>query len=438
MSQMLQNKLMWILIILLLLIPGCSGGNELDPSSAPISIASTAVLPKSPTPIATSTILPSSTPSATPRPGEVEFQCIEIGDDPKALSNLSGTLVLNGDIVPIVDGKVIYQPSLLVDLTSGDQIPISENTVDERYAVSPGGSYLAFVAQYSSDYKEVQANIIDSKNNLLAEIAEKNFWSMEWLDDETLFLDARDTESNPLVALYPFINKRKILQPFVTENERIAPFDSERLFDWGFYGFHKIIYNPTFTRAIYASSDGVVFRDLTTNKDIATFGNGLWGMSPKWSPEGLRLALGLNTTAGSGWENRKYELVILDQNGKQLLMTNLSALPGPVYISSLSWSPDGSRVAFWYTTNEDENKELRLAVYDIETQKVKDYCIVKDFAYYQLHRNDASPIWSPDGNFLLISKADNMDKNPSVIIVDLQNERAAVVKSGYEPVGWMK
>jgi hypothetical protein len=71
------------------------------------------------------------------------------------------------------------------------------------------------------------------------------------------------------------------------------------------------------------------------------------------------------------------------------------------------------------------------------TQKTIDYCIIYNPSAHIWHRNDTSPIWSPDGNFLLI-ETPNADNNPNVVIVDLVQEIAAVIKTDYEPVGWMK
>ena len=433
----------------ILVATGCQVGIRTDITSIPSPIPSSALATRSPTDLATSTVPITPTPSktATPPPGEVEYHCIDVSDDPTTLSGISGKIVSIGEIIPIVDGKSIHSPSLLVDLQTGEHIPLAFEETPSMFAVSSNSGYLAFDTKYGNDYTYMRINIIDSTNTPLGEFVEERA-SFDWLNDEILLLTGQIGGNNPLVALSPFESKRRVIEPFVTEEERVAPSDIEVLRDWGFYALHKIIYNPTLTRAIYASSDGVVFRDLTTNEDISSWGDiGLWGRSPKWSDDGTKLAIGWDTTASSYAASltEKDEILILDENGNLLSSTHLSELSGPVFISSSSWSPDGSHVAFWYANNrlmdtdpQMANYDLRLAVYDTTTQNLVDYCIEKDYDNYYLHRSDASPIWSPDGNSLVISKTNSPDSNPSVIIVDLENERAAVVMTGYEPVGWMK
>ena len=426
------DHFVWIALFAIILA-GCN-----NTITSPSPTASPTRLLESPTSLTTSTIpiAPTPTSTATPPHGEVEYHCINIGDDPTTLNALTGKIVLNGELIPHSEGKWLSNPSLLVDLQTGEQITLAPEDSPSMFVISPNGRYLAYDTKYGNDYTYMRINIVDSTNTPVGKFVEKSA-SFEWLNDEILFVHGQ--VRNNLIALYPFENKRIIIPPFETEKERKFPYDFQMLYDWGFYGSNKIIYNSTLTRAIYAARDGVIFHDLTTNQDIYTLKTGGdWGVSPKWSPDGTKLAISININLDFGWENRKYELVILDQNGKQLLMTNLSALPGLVYISSLSWSPDGGRIAFWYTTNDDLNTGLRLAVYDTSSQKVIDYCIVKNSDYFSGRGNDTSPIWSPDANFLLISKTDKPDNNPSAIIVDLNNERATVVKTEYEPVGWMK
>lgn len=385
------------------------------------------------------TNLPAVTPEATLSASGIEYHCINISDDATKLSDMKGMLVLNGYLVPGAKNN----PSLLVDIRSGTQVPLVADDTTDRFVVSPSGSYLAFDVWEGNGSHNWQINILDSIGNILAKVVEQDVLEIEWLNDKTLLVNSLNEhlEHNPLIFLSAFDHKQKIVQPFVTQAERIGgPFDSELLRQWGFYSYHKIIYNSTLTQAIYAALDHngakVIFRDLPSNQDISTLLTQAWGISPKWSPDGTKLAIGMDFFLDP--KTRKYELAILDQNGVQLFTTHLSALPGSVYIPALSWSPDGSRVAFWYINNEDTTRDFRLAIFDTKTQKTVDYCITNNALTHVWHRNDVSPMWSPDGNFLLIETPNANDNNPNVVIVDLVQESAIIIKTGYEPVGWMK
>ncbi|MEP7136762.1 MAG: hypothetical protein ABI904_17690 [Chloroflexota bacterium] len=431
---MKQKLYLCLMLLSAFLISNC--GAAVNPVPSPI--ASVTVLIENSTPTETNT--PAITPTSTLSPSGIEYHCINISDDMTQLGSLNGTLVLNGHLVPTGNGKLISNPSLLVDMSSDNEIALAADDLTHAFVVSPDSDYLAFDVSIGNDYSKRQINILDSKGNVLAEIEEKDFVSMEWLSDKILLVDSQleQYKNSPLIFLSPFDHTQKIVQPFVNEFERIIPLDHEWIYRWGFYSAHKIIYNPTFTRAIYAASDSngskIVFRDLTSNQDISAFYTQAWGVSPKWSPDGTKMAIGVNVNSITG----KDELVVLDQNGVQLFATKLSTRPGKyAYISSLSWSPDGSRIAFWYTTSEDSNHDLRLAVFDIKTQKTIDYCITNNAPAHLWHRNDTSPIWSPDGSFLLI-ETPNANNNPNVVIVDLVQEGANIIKTGYEPIGWMK
>ena len=410
---MIQKLYLYFTMLLALLIPGCGTAVNMATSLVPSPIASATQLPESLTSVPTTTSLPTTTPAATLYSGEVEYHCIKVGDDVRQLGSLNGTLVLNGYLVPGTKNN----PSLLVNMSSGNQVPLVADDLTHRFVISPSGSYLAFDVSIGNDSGKRQINVVDSAGNTLVNVVEQDLVSMEWLNDKTLLVDSQLElySNNPLIFLSPFDHKQKVVQPFITQAERIAPFDSEPIYEWGFYDFHKIIYNPTLTRAIYAARDQngakLVFRDLSSNQDIYNLrSQQAWGVSPKWSPDGTKIAISLNTK--SVFETMKYEIFILDQNG--------------------------SRVAFWYTANEDIMRDLRLSVFDTKAQKTIDYCITNNGPAHMWHRNDTAPIWSPDGDFLLVETPNVNVDNPNVVIVDLIQEYAAIVKTGYEPVGWIK
>jgi hypothetical protein len=433
-------KLLSLLSILLAI--GCKNSSkEIVPIYSPVAnITPTSITQQPHKDLA---LTPSATAAMPTDLSEIQFNCLKIQNDNIQSINVEGTLAL----VDIKSIDRMEQNLLLWDLSSGER-KILSSPYTFRYAVSPNGNFLAFdKAMFEgSKVKSQPIIIIDSDGNPLTTIDDQEGgYGFEWLDEENLLINS-PVGNNPLILFSPFTHKRKIIEPFPTESIRL--FDSELIYSWGFYAYHKIVYNKDLTRALYAFSGGsgpsVAIHNMTTNKDMAIFPtNEAFGVSPKWSTDGNKVAIGLNTNSSARTDTAnygvyKYEIFVINRDGEKLYSTNLASLSESIYISTLSWSPDNSHIAFWYTTNDENiNDNLELAVLDLNTKVIKNYCMMKDVEDHAWKRNDVSPIWSPDGKYLLVEINDN-NQNPRTIIVDIIREEAIFVISGVLPVAWMK
>lgn len=126
-----------------------------------------------------------------------------------------------------------------------------------------------------------------------------------------------------------------------------------------------------------------------------------------WSPDGSRLAfvspVVLNPNSGviGG------EIFLYTPRGIPQPVTNLSAAYGAVRINGLSvgelsWSPDGSRIAFWVTEMLSADLEGGLGqaiihILDVNTGAVTAYC---GYGTNEHTPNPPRLVWSPDGNYL--------------------------------------
>jgi len=70
---------------------------------------------------------------------------------------------------------------------------------------------------------------------------------------------------------------------------------------------------------------------------------------------------------------------------------------------------------------------------DTSTGEITNYCVAGDLTE---QRTSETPIWSPDGRYLVIEQV--LDKNQSLVIaVDTLREEAFAILENQIPVGWM-
>jgi Tol biopolymer transport system component len=215
-------------------------------------------------------------------------------------------------------------------------------------------------------------------------------------------------------------------------------------------GFGETAYDPTLNEVVYlqGGKDGstspihFVLWDTKTSRSLASFQIvGDLETVPRWSPDGKAFAFAPSLfEKASQWPS--YELMIVGRDGKFEQVTNLASYYPWVYISDLRWSPDGSKIAFWFSAFNQKpdfvsNAPQQLAVLDLTSRQVTNYCVPGHHAdaIGAVRRNEA-PLWSPDGDQIIIQNRYSEDHS-RVILVDLAKGIAAQVAEDMEPVGWM-
>ena len=116
----------------------------------------------------------------------------------------------------------------------------------------------------------------------------------------------------------------------------------------------------------------------TEFKNVTEQFGGQTYLSPKWSPDGKRLAL----TSTDGVPDGMTDVCVIDIEGNQL--KNLTQSPGIDEVGS--WSPDGSKIVFF--SNRDGNGEI----YVMDANGGNQVNVTNHSAL------DAAPTWSPDGS----------------------------------------
>ena len=121
-----------------------------------------------------------------------------------------------------------------------------------------------------------------------------------------------------------------------------------------------------FVQSHCEASGGRILKQLwmvpTTGGRATRFTAGERDSSPRWSPDGTRLAFLRTADPGSGQQPAGTQIVLIDANGGE--GTLLTSLPEGS-IRSLQWSPDGTRLGFgyrqvspeWTTTAQQERKQ---------------------------------------------------------------------------------
>jgi WD40 repeat protein len=272
-----------------------------------------------------------------------------------------------------------------------------------------------------------------------------------WLDNQRVVINlaAMDPQENTmkkpstLLLLNPFSGERQILRPdypkYYDKSFTTVP-------DWE--GWGGVVYDPTFTRAIYPRLMGdtdenytYALWDLSKKQLVTTLeeifsdyaGDNIYPM-PRWSPDGSQFVVDGLVAFPDHVESETY-LVSKDGLVKQL---NHLYPYGGVFTSISSWSPDGRYLATYLATDEVGYEQTKVVVVDIETLDITDFCLPITYGGegYGIGTPTSMPVWSPDGTQFLVVDWYSSD-HQSVILVDIAQGFAAKIAEDMQPVGWM-
>jgi Tol biopolymer transport system component len=156
---------------------------------------------------------------------------------------------------------------------------------------------------------------------------------------------------------------------------------------------------------------------------------------PRWSADGEKIAIATDFLEKDKTPGELYEI---DRDGTTKRLTNFSEKYPGFYIRDLSWSPDGSKIAFWLQTGENpmDVGDEHLAIYDATNEKVTEYCIYGDSVSFHSQSRVPAPIWSPDGTQVLVQNlySENLSK---VFLLDIDQNRVVEIAKNKKPIGWL-
>lgn len=399
------------ILIMVVLLSACvlSSGQSPNPPTQSSTLPAVATLiPTSPP-----TLQPSETPVLSQ---EISEACVQLDLDNKSQIPLKGVPVftnLSSDLV-----ESIY----LKDLEHlNTKLITNVGPLKNFWGISPDRKYLLYEYDTLSS-EECYLAITDASGQTLKEFDNRfpnDPYSADyynWQNDENIRV-VRSFTSQESFKIFP-----KIYNPFTGDywalKTDFRDYVAEELdwgLDWiahstGFFEGTNLVYDPSLTRVLYPKKGEIVsLTDVETGNELASIHLPNWGRLPKWSPDGKYLTL----IAGPNTYIAKDEIYMVQRDGSEFKrMTYLSNTFTQSGISDLAWSPDGTRIAFWAHTDpgdpDAEGTQSELMLLDIQTGEITNLCIQGISAITHLNEvvlfASLEPVWSPDGNQIMISQ----------------------------------
>jgi hypothetical protein len=374
------------------------------------TLAPTWTLTHTPTP----TLSPASTSTPTVASWmNLRTECLEITSELPADFRGSGSIILWK-----MQGA---DHSYAVNMETGVRSILPDDWNWWEWAISPDEHWLTL----QKDEDESTIQVLDPKGEVQATVHLEEDWGYSgWWDNERFEiykLIDRDNKIYSLITLNPF-----------TGNRQDFPAEYPDIYTLGAY-FFPLAYDPALTRLIYPyhtkGEMGFRLRDVDGGQTLAVVPSIIsLSSGPRWSPDGQQaLVIGLPDFPNFGY----FEFYTISRSGEVARLTDLGAYKAKISknrFSSYSWSPDGRYIAFWITIDEDPVE--RLAVLDVSTHSVVNYCVpgLKPLGAYP-------PIWSSDSQQMVVY--DPSLEGP-VVVVDIKQKRAAAIGMYLEPEFWLR
>jgi hypothetical protein len=432
-SQMAKRTL----ILLMLVLTGCSTEYSLTAIS---TIAPTTTVRPLTTFTHALTVTPS--PLATISSEVMRYQCLEIAESLPSDRSLKGVIAYNGE-----NNLSAY---LQNQETNGTYIfPREEGDRLLAFDVSSDGKWIMY-DHYSERTKEDRLVIATANGKpVQSDVADPQFlWN--WFDNQRLIHLKFLEDGTPTLQLFnPFTGEHQDLQADFPDSQM---FTSNTGFpsypNWNFSKGGSPVYDPTLTRVVYPGTAiekneewPIIIWDAQAGQAVAQFvTKDYWGETPLWTPDGKQFIFATKLNSKDTFPPAN-EFLAISRDGEAKQLTHFTDYFEKTSITNnYSMSPDGKLLAFWILAKPSVFEKAQLAVLNIETGKVTNYCIKGDsFLDVDAYQESLpTPIWSPDSTQLLVIS--RLPENPQLrrlVMVDIVNNYAAQINQDMEPVGWM-
>ncbi len=436
---MVRSKLFVITLVIFLLISSCSNvATKTDSNIKPTNTVEV----NTDTPVSTLALIQTVEARSPTTLPQINTQCADNSKEASKI-NLPGLMIFHEPQKP----DYLRFGFFLLDGRSGNVIKTVDGGSSPR--VAPDGKHLVYLySRLQDDFLRVLDNTGKTINDFPFHLDGKIQDYFNWQNAEQLrVLQQVDGWKVLVHALNPFTLEHVALRTdwdgvYTPKN----PF-LDKLVQWKFDRFimsinsvygANVLYDPTLTRVVYPKDNGVVaLVNVETGAELAHANFTDWGRIPVWSLDGTYLTI-LNREGSVD----NFYLVSRD-GGEFQRLTDFGKEFNYVSVPDYALSPDGKKIAFWLSLQDDGGKEggeAELALLDISSRQVTRLCIQgighpasKPWVV------DSEPVWSPDGKYLLISQWDNPDapKSFSVLALNLVSGSVANISKNTAPIGWM-
>jgi hypothetical protein len=382
----------------------------------------------------------------------IDYQCLEVG-----VNGLPSNIPRNGVWVTNTDGN---EGAWLMGVSRGVmpiQLPWNgavrqENEHLSEFVVSPDRIRLMYVHSNRTNTTDRQAGLVivtsDGEEIWSQPIAPGEAWN--WFDNERLSSWVSQEGGTPNLILLNYASGER--QEIQADYPGYADvFSGLFLLKWN-YPFTK--YDLTLSRVVYPACDPdcmngypVILRDVETGQTLASFlTQDMFGLSPIWLPDFNQFIMAANLGSTDSYAKAN-EIYLISRDGEIRQLTRFTDYYSQVEIHPYySLSPNGRYLAFWIKTQPGQFDDNRLAVLDIETGKVTNYCLPGEIFQNNLalesegypSNEGEAPVWSPDSTQMMVVGRDPEARGIRWnILVDIVYGTAIKVGEDMEIVGWM-
>lgn len=271
----------------------------------------------------------------------------------------------------------------LAKLTSDFSWEVIPNTQDSLpLGFSPNAKWLSLVIR--QDNSTDLLRVIDAKGTVIDhEIEFLLNTDSRWLNNDLMIMIPNDKQK-----------QRYLFNPFTNESLPFPSFPNEKIDErfanvyWFSPNGMKVAYLETDEkyRSYYSLEKHVIY-DVKTGKNVETGLN--WVISPPaWSPDGKLIALVSLGRLHVIRQIPSHEIFLADAStGESRQFSDFFNMFGGVFISGLSWSPNGRYMLFELDLIDDslpESFEPSLYLLDLRTEQIIDLCLdeISERSYY--------------------------------------------------------
>lgn len=411
---------------LIFCLGGCSATNDLPIVLPEAEGSVTPLAQETDTPLshATPTPVPSRTATKTPVPptptpsippeARLQIREVDLFDTFPEDYQGEGYIV----IYPFLE-DVVY----IIDLATLEKtkfVPQSQFVRDELGRLSPDEQWL--IRLKNLDLKEPEdevLEVISNQGKVQGTFTLPWEWVLRdtWVSNQTILADK---QAEPDVLVY----QTMAINP-LTGQKRLLPFDYPNTYRWfSMHLYDYNVYDPTLNYVVYPEVTYLSLRDVEKQKNIASISG--FSREPVWSPDGSMFAVSEMSNIYGVWLDGTIKpLSHLDKYKRESIGSEGERL---------RWSPDGQKIAFGMVPFAEAIDSYCLAVLDVPSEAVTDYCIPGYTVWSQL--TSYPMIWSPDGRRLLVEAVKNPRgvSDPHILMVDLEKNIAVDLGEKVEPL----